>query len=145
MADNPDHDREEVPGRPAVSSENTREQAKEGRERRAEEGRGDPTTRLRLFVRRLFGGREWSRWRTGGGGGSAEGRHETPASWPGPRAGGLRARLPEGRDIPRPRKPPGAPGEVGGGAIASPHACEIRGSAFSEVRSQDAAQPWPVA
>jgi hypothetical protein len=57
MGDNPDHDREEVPGRPAVSSENTREQAKEGRERRAEEGRGDPTTRLRLFVRRLFGGR----------------------------------------------------------------------------------------
>jgi hypothetical protein len=57
MGENPDHDREEVPGRPAVSSENTREQAQEGRERRAEEGRGDPATRLRLFVRRLFGRR----------------------------------------------------------------------------------------
>ncbi len=53
--ENPDHDRQEVPGRPAVSSENTREQAKEGREQRAEEGRGDLlATRLRLFVRRLF-------------------------------------------------------------------------------------------
>ncbi len=57
MGENPDHDREEVPGRPAVSPENTREQAKAGREQQAEEGRGDPTTRLRLFVRRLFGGR----------------------------------------------------------------------------------------
>jgi len=56
MGENPDHDREEVPGRPAVSAENTREQAEEGREHRAEEGRGDLTTRLRLFVRRLFGG-----------------------------------------------------------------------------------------
>ena len=55
MGDNPDREHEEVPGRPAVSSENTREQAKEGREQRAEEGRGDPATRLRLFVRRLFG------------------------------------------------------------------------------------------
>ena len=57
MGENPDHNREEVPGRPAVSPENTREQAKEGRERRAEEGRGDPATMLRLFVRRLFGRR----------------------------------------------------------------------------------------
>jgi hypothetical protein len=40
MAQNPDHDREEVPGRPAVSSENLREQAKEGREQQAKEGRG---------------------------------------------------------------------------------------------------------
>ena len=55
MGENPDRDGEEVPGRPAVSSENTREQAKEGREQRAEEGRGDAATRLRLFVRRLFG------------------------------------------------------------------------------------------
>jgi hypothetical protein len=55
VGENPDREREEVPGRPAVSSENTREQAKEGREQRAEEGRGDPATRLRLFVRRLFG------------------------------------------------------------------------------------------
>jgi len=49
MGENPDHDHEEVPGRPAVSSENMQEQA--------EEGRGDPATRLRLFVRRLFGRR----------------------------------------------------------------------------------------
>ncbi len=55
MTENPDHDREEVPGRPAVSPENTREQAREGREQQAEEGRGDPTTRLRLFFERLFG------------------------------------------------------------------------------------------
>ena len=57
MGENPDHDHEEVPGRPAVSSENMREQAEEGREQRAEEGRGDSATRLRLFVRRLFGRR----------------------------------------------------------------------------------------
>ena len=49
MGDNPDYDREEVPGRPAISSENIREQA--------EKGRGDLTTRLRMFVRRLFGRR----------------------------------------------------------------------------------------
>jgi hypothetical protein len=55
MEENPDHRHEEVPGRPAVSSENMREQEKEGREQRAEEGRGDPATRLRLFVRRVFG------------------------------------------------------------------------------------------
>jgi hypothetical protein len=55
MAENPDHRREEVPGRPAISSENMRAQAEEGREQRAEEGRGDAATRLRLFVRRLFG------------------------------------------------------------------------------------------
>jgi hypothetical protein len=55
MEENPDHRREEVPGRPAVSSENMREQEKEGREQQAEEGRGDPATRLRLFIRRLFG------------------------------------------------------------------------------------------
>lgn len=55
MGGNPDHDREEVPGRPAVSPENTRQQAQEGNEQRAEEGRGDLTTRLRLFVRRVFG------------------------------------------------------------------------------------------
>ncbi len=57
MGENPDHEREEVPGRPAVSSENMREQAKEGREQRAEEGRGDPATRLRRFAQRLFGRR----------------------------------------------------------------------------------------
>ena len=57
MGDNPDHDREEVPGRPVVSPENTREQAREGREQRAEEGRGDLATRLRLFFRGLFGRR----------------------------------------------------------------------------------------
>jgi hypothetical protein len=58
IEENPDHDREEIPGRPAVSSENLREQAKEGREQQAKEGRGDdPATRLRLFVRRLFGRR----------------------------------------------------------------------------------------
>jgi hypothetical protein len=55
MVGNPDHDREEVPGRPAVSSENMRAQAEEGREQRAEEGRGDPAARLRLFIRRIFG------------------------------------------------------------------------------------------
>jgi hypothetical protein len=57
MTENPDHDREEVPGRPAVSPENTREQAREGREQQAEEGRGDLSTRLRLFFQRLFGRR----------------------------------------------------------------------------------------
>ena len=57
MGENPDHEREEVPGRPAVSSENMREQAKEGREQRAEEGRGDSATRLRQFAQRLFGRR----------------------------------------------------------------------------------------
>ncbi len=57
MGENPDSKREEVPGRPAVSSENMREQEKEGREQQAEEGRGDLTTRLRLFVQRLFGRR----------------------------------------------------------------------------------------
>jgi len=56
MGENPDHDREEVPGRPAASPENLREQAEESREHQAEEGRGDLVTRLRLFVRRLFGG-----------------------------------------------------------------------------------------
>ena len=55
MTENPDHDREEVPGRPAVSPENTREQAREGREQRA--GEGDLSTRLRLFFERLFGRR----------------------------------------------------------------------------------------
>jgi hypothetical protein len=55
MEENPDHDREEVPGRPAVSSENMRAQAEKGREQRAEEGREDAPTRLRLFIRRLFG------------------------------------------------------------------------------------------
>ena len=57
MGENPDSKREEVPGRSAVSSENMREQAKEGREQQAQEGRGNPATRLRLFVRRLFGRR----------------------------------------------------------------------------------------
>ena len=57
MGENPDRDREEVPGRPAASPENMREQAEEGREQRAEEGRGDLAARLRVFVRRLFGGR----------------------------------------------------------------------------------------
>jgi len=55
MRENSDREREEVPGRPAVSSENMEDQAKEGREQRAEERRGDPATRLRLFIRRLFG------------------------------------------------------------------------------------------
>ena len=55
MGENPDSEREEVPGRPAVSPQNTQEQATEGREQRAEEERGDPATRLRLFVRRFFG------------------------------------------------------------------------------------------
>ena len=55
MGENPDHEREEVPGRPAVSSENIREQAQEGREQRAEEGRGGTATRVRLFIPRLFG------------------------------------------------------------------------------------------
>lgn len=55
MRKNPDHDREEVPGRPAVSRENTRRRRAVDRARRAEEGRGeDPATRLLLFVRRLF-------------------------------------------------------------------------------------------
>ena len=57
MGENPDHDHEEVPGRPAISRENTREQAREGREQRAEGGRGDPATRARLFFARLFGRR----------------------------------------------------------------------------------------
>jgi len=57
MGENPDHDREEVPGRPAVSPENRREQAKEDREQLAEEGRGDSAARLRLFLRRLYGRR----------------------------------------------------------------------------------------
>jgi hypothetical protein len=55
--ENPDRDREEVPGRPAVSPENTQQQAEEGREQQAEEGRGDLSTRLRLVLRRLFRGR----------------------------------------------------------------------------------------
>ncbi len=57
MTENPDHDREQVPGRPAVSPENAREQAREGKEQRAEEGRGDLATRLRLYFERLFGRR----------------------------------------------------------------------------------------
>ena len=57
MGENLDHDREEVPGRPAASPENRREQAKEGREQQAEEGRGDSATSLSPFVRRLFGRR----------------------------------------------------------------------------------------
>ncbi len=57
MDKNPDHDREEVPGRPAVSRENTQRRAEEGRAQRAEEGRGDMATRLRMLVRRLFGRR----------------------------------------------------------------------------------------
>ena len=48
MGENPDHDREEVPGRPAVSSENLREQA--------EAGRG-LVARMRLFFRLIFGRR----------------------------------------------------------------------------------------
>ena len=55
MGENPDREREEVPGRPAASPENMREQAQEGREQRAEEGRGDPTTRVGVFIRRIFG------------------------------------------------------------------------------------------
>ena len=55
MGENPDRDREEVPGRPAATPENMREQAKEGREQRAEEGRGDAATRVRLFFQRIFG------------------------------------------------------------------------------------------
>ena len=55
MGENPDHEHEEVPGRPAVSSENMREQAQEGREQQAREGRGGTATRVRQLVRRLFG------------------------------------------------------------------------------------------
>jgi hypothetical protein len=55
VVENPDHEREEVPGRPAVSSENMRKQAQEGREQQAEEGRGGTATTVRLFIRRLFG------------------------------------------------------------------------------------------
>jgi hypothetical protein len=55
VGENPDH--EEVPGRPAISRENTREQAQEDREQRAEEGRGDLATRAHLFFERLFFGR----------------------------------------------------------------------------------------
>lgn len=55
MGENPDREHEEVPGRPAVSSENMREQAQEGREQQAEEGRGGTATRVRLFVRKLLG------------------------------------------------------------------------------------------
>ena len=44
--DNPDHEREEVPGRPAVSGENLREQEEE-----ASESFGD---RLRRIFQRLF-------------------------------------------------------------------------------------------
>jgi hypothetical protein len=40
VGENPDSEREEVPGRPAISSESMREQEKEGREQQAEEGRG---------------------------------------------------------------------------------------------------------
>jgi hypothetical protein len=54
MRENPDHDRGEVPGRPAASPETRREQAREGREQQAEEGRGDSATSLSLFVRRLL-------------------------------------------------------------------------------------------
>jgi hypothetical protein len=81
MGENPDHDHEEVPGRPAVSPENTREQAQEGREQRAEEGRGDLTTRVRLFFERLFG-RRWATTR-GFSGVSAEGRRERTAVYDG--------------------------------------------------------------
>lgn len=56
--ENPDHDREEVPGRPAVSRENLRQQEEEGDEQREREGRGDPTTRLRRALRRLLRGRD---------------------------------------------------------------------------------------
>ena len=55
MGENPDREQEEVPGRPAVSSENMREQAQDGREQRAEEGRGGMATRVGVFIRRLFG------------------------------------------------------------------------------------------
>jgi hypothetical protein len=55
MGENPDRNREEVPGRPAATPENMREQAKEDKERRAEEGRGDAARRVRLFFQRIFG------------------------------------------------------------------------------------------
>ena len=55
--ENPDHDREEVPGRPAASQENMQQQAEAGREQQAEEGRGNLVTRLQLVLRRLFRGR----------------------------------------------------------------------------------------
>ena len=55
--ENPDHDREEDPGRPAVPREIMQQQAGAGREQQAEEGRGDLSTRLRLVLRRLFRGR----------------------------------------------------------------------------------------
>lgn len=57
MEENPDRDREEVPGRPAVSAENLREQAEEGQERRSEEGQGTLVARLSVLARRLFRGR----------------------------------------------------------------------------------------
>lgn len=56
--ENPDHDREEVPGRPAVSQENLRQQEEEGNEQQEREGRGDPATRLRRALRRLLRGRD---------------------------------------------------------------------------------------
>ena len=40
MEENPDHDREEVPGRPAVSSENLREQRKRVGSNRPKRGGG---------------------------------------------------------------------------------------------------------
>lgn len=48
--ENPDRDREEVPGRPAVSEENLHQQE--------EGGGGGPATRLRRALRRLLGGRD---------------------------------------------------------------------------------------
>jgi hypothetical protein len=55
MTENPDHGREEVPGRPAVSPENTQEQAREGREQRAKEGR-DLGHEAAPFLREGFSG-----------------------------------------------------------------------------------------
>lgn len=49
--ENPDHDREEVPGRPAVSPENLEEQQQE-----EEQEREGPGERLRRFLRRMLGG-----------------------------------------------------------------------------------------
>ncbi len=56
--EDPDRDREEVPGRPAVSQENLRQQEEEGNEQQEREGRGGPATRLRRALWRLLRGRD---------------------------------------------------------------------------------------
>ena len=57
--ENPDRDREEVPGRPAVSQENLRQQEEEGNEQQEREGRGGPATSFgERALRRLLRGRD---------------------------------------------------------------------------------------